>query len=584
MYAHMMQSYGWRRVLIAAAAAPLLVWSFGRADFSGFKAPPTAPVRIGRASVDATEIALRAAALRAEVPDPRLLRQRVLAEILRQAALDDFAASLGLTVSDQRTAAAVRAMPVFTDPASKSFSPEALDRYAKRLGVGRREVTEYIRGDLVRQTLVRMSAFDTVPAEAAGGLLRAQIYSGRDVALTVLSAASVRKTLPPAEESALRAYYETHREDFRIPERRRVTMIEVSPASVRDRVRVPEADVRAAYEPEKARLSLPEKRTIRQHLFADEKQARAFVSAPNAAHPSVVLGTFTAAQVPQSAAAVFHLPVGGYSAPQQTPFGIAVYQLVEIKPGYTPPYEGSAPALREKLTLERAAHLAGEITDAVQEDVAGGNALTEIAARRGLKVTVSDRAQADVPPSLYAAAQAWFAAQQDGETRAVEVGDARTVFYRIDGVTPSVIPAYESVAAQVRSALQTQNVAAELQRRAERLVVELNTGKAAPSEERIVRLQRFEDAPGVSDELKDKIFAARIGTAVFAQTPSGDAVVAAVRQVTPPAVGAPPAAGVGRAWADSFGGEVLNALLIARGSEAAVDPAAFDVALRGGHP
>ena len=100
----------------------------------------------------------------------------------------------------------------------------------------------------------------------------------------VLVPGSVAGTIPDPTEDELKRYYENHQTKFTQPEFRKVGVLAVTPETVKDQVKITEADLKAAFEADKDKLGNPEKRRVQQITFPD-------LAAANAAYQKIQSGT-----------------------------------------------------------------------------------------------------------------------------------------------------------------------------------------------------------------------------------------------------------------------------------------------------
>jgi peptidyl-prolyl cis-trans isomerase D len=88
--------------------------------------------------------------------------------------------------------------------------------------------------------------------------------------------------------------------------------------------------------------------------------------------------------LPALTEAGFALALGGVSAPVESPFGWHVLRVTSIEAGVTRPIDAVREELRLEIAAEKAADTAFERSAAIQDALASGASLAEIAERQGM--------------------------------------------------------------------------------------------------------------------------------------------------------------------------------------------------------
>jgi peptidyl-prolyl cis-trans isomerase D len=201
-------------------------------------------------------------------------------------------------------------------------------------------------------------------------------------------------------EAQLARYHENNARLFSTPEYRDVALATLNAALLMAEVEVSERDIEDAYAANRARYETPEKREVFQALMQDEAAAQAIATAwqANADFAAIEaaaraagglatpLGLSTRAElpVPALAEAAFALAPGAVSAPVRTPFGWHVLRVGQIEAGAQRRLDEVRGELRAEIQAERAADLAFDRVNRVEDALAGGASLAEAARRYSL--------------------------------------------------------------------------------------------------------------------------------------------------------------------------------------------------------
>ena len=439
--------------------------------------------------------------------DPRVRRalaEQAVDQLVLDRVLRAETRRLGVAVPDPAVRDFVFSLPGFAGPAG-GFSRAAFDNFLRSNGLTEGEFLGLVRADLARQqvaTAVRAGA-------AAPPVLARRLYQWRDQqrAATVVSLSTAAAPEPPAPtEAALRRFHENNPAMFSSPEYREAAVAVLTAEIMGREVEVSEADIAAAYEQRRASFETPERRTVEQALFQDEAAARRVFeewSADPETPFSVVAARTEAAggqatqlgtvdrgslPVPELAEAAFSLATGSVSEPVRSPFGWHVLRVANVEPGTSRPLEAVRDELRNALAQERAADLAFERANQVEDALAGGATLEEAAKRFGLGyATVRADASGNAPdgkpvelPVIEAAREpllrAVFEAESGAAPRLKET-EAGFVAVELREVSPPALRPFEAVEDEVRQAFLADARRRAQEERAAALLAATRSGK-----------------------------------------------------------------------------------------------------------
>jgi peptidyl-prolyl cis-trans isomerase D len=469
---------------------------------------------------------------------------------------------LGLATPDEQVAAYVRAIPSFQ--LGGEFSRGILDQFLRQS-----DLTEPMFLQLVRDDLQRMQLVGAVRAGAAAppSLARALFSWERErrvaqvAELTLLDAPEPE----PPTQAQLDRFHANNPEQFSTPEMREVTLGVLSPETLADQVEVTAEELLAAFEARRGQLETPERRDLQQALLPDEDAARRIAeawranddfaaigqAAQAAGGAAVTLGDVARADlpVPALAAAAFDAPQGGVTQPVRTPFGWHVMRVAAVTPGRSVTLEEARERLSQDVALEKAADLAFDRANRVEDALAGGATLQEAAQRYGMQVATlrldaegrdAEGAPVPLPVPVESRAEtlrAIFAAEPGASARLQELRQG-TGFIAVElrGVAPPALRPFDTVEADVRLAFIADAKRRHQEERAGALLAAVRGGQSLEEAARAadLRSDRFgpfgrrpePGAPGLTipPELLPPLFGARRGEATLVPTRAGFAV------------------------------------------------------------
>jgi len=329
----------------------------------------------------------------AELPPPlrTRLQDQVLESLIRRALLTERSHDLGYRVSNQALLAAVQGEPAFQ--VDGKYDPQAAKAALAQAGVTLESYEQQLRTDLQQLQLeggIRASDFVT-PAEFTR--LADLEDQQREVRYLILPADRFHASASLGE-AVVQAYYKEHQAQYMRPESVDLQYAELRLEALAAQQELSDADLHAAYEKEKSRLEVPEKRHARHILITGKDDATALALAqqvlsqaksgkdfgdlakqysqdPGSAQNGGDLGwaertTF----VKPFADALYGMSAGELVGPVKTQYGYHIIRLEEIQRGKSKTFEEARPELESQLRHARATDRFGEIQEQLQAKLA----------------------------------------------------------------------------------------------------------------------------------------------------------------------------------------------------------------------
>jgi peptidyl-prolyl cis-trans isomerase D len=485
------------------------IWGIG--DIFRNRGPSTVVATVDGAAIgaDALEAALQPTLerMRQETGDSIDFRQArklgilddVLGQLIDQKLAAAEAARLRLDVSDEVLRGAIVQNPNFRG------ANGVFDRAAFEAALAANHLTEdqyvaRLRGEIPRADLLRAVAVGA----RAPPILVDRLYRYRDerriADIVRLPAAGAGDVGQPGE-AELAAFYDAHKDMFRAPEYRAVTIESLSPAELARQITVPEAELRQEYADHQGEFVLPERRQIQQILAPSEAKAKEAEAALAAGRNSrevataiagqsaetVDLGLVKQGELPKELAdAAFALPLTKPSAPIRSPLGWHILKVVRIEPPATESFAEAKSTLAARVAHDRAVGRIYKIADQLDDALAGGASLEEAGKKFGLKETVvaaidehglgPDGKAPALPIAPAEVAKTAFTVEAGQTSRVTETNDNALYVLRTDKVTPPAIKPLAAVRPAAISAWQAEKRAAAVAKEAAALVQAVTPG------------------------------------------------------------------------------------------------------------
>ncbi len=501
------------------------------------------------------------------------LDRAVLAEVIATTALEDEADDLGISVGDAEIAREVARVPAFQG-IDGSFDRDAYVFALDRSGQSIAEFEETVRAETAR-TLLQGAVVSGVTAPAAFvDILFDYARERRDITYATLTRDDLSD--PPADptDAQLRAYHEANAAAFTLPERRAITYAWIRPEMISDTVGVGDDELRRLYADRIDQYQQPERRLVERLVFASAADAEAAaaaiasgdttfdaaVTARGLTLADVDLGDVARDDLGPAADAVFALAGPGVVGPVDTPLGPALMRMNGILAAQEVPFEAAREELLAEAALDTARRAIEDEIEAVDDLLAGGATLEEVAAETPLELGqmlwdpgTASVAGADV--DAYPEVREAAAAAEIGDfPEVIVLSDGGILALRLDEIVPPTVQPFDEVRDAVAAAWDANEVRTRLialARTAVDLGDPLEAGRVDPVVE--TGLTRDGFVGGVPEALVSAAFEMAPGELrVVEGDPGTDiaAVILRVDAVTPPDAAAPESAEVKRQFAE----------------------------------
>ncbi|MBI1172169.1 peptidylprolyl isomerase [bacterium] len=395
------------------------------------------------------------------------LDQQVLRGLISNAALDNEAMRIGLSAGNVQVAQKIAAIPAFKDVTGK-FDRKLYGDLLQQNGITVKEFETGMRGDLARQVLQTAIAGGVVTPQPLTDTVYAYQAETRGFTLLQLTEASLPQKLPAPSEDQLQAYYTAHIADFTRPEAKRVSYALLRPADIAKDQPVAEADIKAAYDAAADTYNVPEKRLVERLVFPSEAEAKAakakldagtsfedLVKARGLSLSDIDMGDVTEAKLGAAGKDVFALTAPGVVGPLPSDLGPALYRMNAILPAQVTSLAEAHDKIKADLQLKAAAKAIADKNEALNDLLAGGSTVADIAKDQGMTPGTTDYAKGADDNDPVTADPAFVKAvdgMQPGDfAQAVPLSDGGLIVLQVtETVPPTPVPlakAHDKVAA-----------------------------------------------------------------------------------------------------------------------------------------
>ena len=442
--------------------------------------------------------------------DERLLRQlgidrRIIQQMIEEEAALAEAAKLGITASDAEVRARILALPAFQE--NGRFLQE---RYRQVLSMQNPPVRESEFEDQVRRSITveklqgALTDWITVNDTDVESEFKRR---NEKVKLAVVSfpADKFREAVTASDEEIAKRF-EDHKNDYKMPEKRKVRYALLDMQAIRQRIIVSEQDARRSYEDNEKQYSTPEQVRASHILLKTEgkddaavkKQAEeilAKVKAPGADFAKLAnqyseeeggntrggdLDFFGKGQmVPEFEKVAWALAPGEISDVVKTQFGYHVIKVTEKRAASTRSFEEVRPQIEDQLKWERAQTEAQRTADDVAAKLKAPADFDTVARPRGFVVGESGFFGRNEPITgigMAPAVNERAFGLEDGKVSESLRTPQGFVFISVSGRQDAYVPKLEEVRARVRDDVVKLKAVDAARQKAAGISAQLKTG------------------------------------------------------------------------------------------------------------
>ncbi|MCX7338112.1 MAG: SurA N-terminal domain-containing protein [Alphaproteobacteria bacterium] len=465
------------KVLFGAIIASFVIWGIGDV-IRGYSAMrPIAKVGSHSITYDDYSHALRQEisriqeASKGKLTSEQLkqagIHTHVLDNLINQATLDQELKRHNLFASDMLVRSYIHSMPVFQQDGT--FNKQLFSKAISGSHLTESQFIQNIRHNLLTQQLVGPLVMGAKLTNSYKDLLFKALTEEKVFAAISIPFEKIKLDVIPTKEE-LTIFYQQNKQNYGVPEFRRVTLVLLTPKTLSRSTPLNETDIQAEYDARLDEFTQKEQRSIKRLSYASRDQAekaldllkkgKLITTVIREIHGGQLndLGMIEKSNLPDVAAdAVFSLDVGAYSPVIETATGFDIYQTTKIEPKRAQPLK----EVREKIIADLYAknfdaHIQ-DIKNKIEDTLAGGASLAEVSKQHNLPIesvdldqqgqnTAGKPAVEDLSPeTMKLIAENAFTLNEGGESAAIDIpntqgGGGGSFILRVEKITASHVP------------------------------------------------------------------------------------------------------------------------------------------------
>ena len=417
----------------------------------------------------------------------------VLARLIASAAFDHETGQIGLSIGDENLRDEIVGMQQFQG-VDGSFDREGYRYALDQAGLSESAFEEDIRAETARSFLQAAVMAGVTMPEGYMQTLLDYLGEQRSVAWSVLGRDDLQTGMPVPDDSDLQTYHSENEDQFTVPERKRITYALLTPDMLINTIEVDEEALRDAYEARESEFNQPERRLVERLAFGSEEAAQAALEQIESGDSTfedlvaergldladIDLGDVSRADLEGAGDDVFAASTGDVVGPLSSPVGPALFRVNAVLSEQVTSFEEAEPDLRAELAADRARRVVDSRIDAVDDLLAGGATIEDLADETDLELGQIDWHEGiSEGIAAYDAFRSAASAVSEGDYPEVMQLDEGGIFaMRLDEVVPPEVQPLEEVRDAVTAAWEQEALVSELKAQAEPVVERLAGGES----------------------------------------------------------------------------------------------------------
>ena len=417
------------------------------------------------------------------------LDQRALNRVISTRALDQLATDLGLSLGDARVREQVVEISAFQG-LDGEFDREAYAEVLQRNNLKEADFETSLREDAARRILQEAVLTGVTAPEAYAKAMVAYLAETRDFSWARLTQDILISPAPKPNEEDLVTYHSENPAKFTTLAARSVSYIWLTPAMLADDIEIEERELRAAYETRSDEFIQLPSRLVERVIFPSQELAIKAMEAINEEATTfeevvenrgltlqdVDLGDVTEAEMGAAGLLVFSLEEPGVVGPAETDLGPALFRVNAILDGNVQSYNSVRDQLNLDVALDVASSQIADIAEQVDDLLAGGATLEDVAIETDLQLATLDwNVRSEGGISDYEEFQTAAAAVTAEDFPALGALSDNGIFaLRLDGELPAELQPLASVQDAVAKSWKAQQIQQQLRSLAERIAPQVS--------------------------------------------------------------------------------------------------------------
>lgn len=368
-----------------------------------------------------------------------------LDRLINRYALSAFGEEHGIAVSKRLVDSELRKLPNVNGPDGK-FSQQAFQSFLQGLDLTEAMIRDDFRQNLFAQQMLPMAGAGAPAPNSLVLPYASLLLEKRAGNVALIPSQAFLPTAAPTE-AQLQAYYRSNSARFTIPEKRAINYAIFDASIVDSKADATTQEIADYYKANAKKYAASQTRDISQLVFPTEAAAKAALAKLNSGQSMAAVAgelglsatnsngisreALTTAASKAVADAVFATASGKTAAPTRGGLGWYVVKVNAVNEIAARPLAAVSAEIAKTIAAEKKAELLSDLTSEIEDELAGGSTIADMAKANGLKVETTPKLLANGQnpaspaykpiPEMQRILPVAFDMESDGEAQLIEI-------------------------------------------------------------------------------------------------------------------------------------------------------------------
>ena len=420
------------------------------------------------------------------------LERQALAELVAQAALENEARNVGISVGDENVGNEIQQSPGFQG-LSGTFDRTNYEQALRQNGLSVSEFEARVRSDIAEGLLQRAVSGGVATPSVFTDTLFNFARETRDVTWARLSEDNLNAPLPSPTDAQLAEHHTANEAEFTRPETKSIRYAWLTPDMISNDLQIEETQLRALYDQNLSEYVVPERRLVERLIYSSQDaaaEAKSRLDAGEVTFEDLVaerglqiddidLGDATLQDLGPAGDDIFALEEPGVIGPLPSDLGPALFRMNGILSAQETSFEDARDDLQAEAAADRARRIILDTIPQVEDLLAGGADASLLVERTDMQEGQIDwNVEVLDDIAAYEGFRTLATASVPGDfAKVVELDDGGILTLTVESVTPPKLRPLEEVRSDVITSWTVAATQAALEAQGEQLAEGFRQGR-----------------------------------------------------------------------------------------------------------
>ena len=390
------------------------------------------------------------------------LHLQVVERLINRSLLDQLLIDLKISVGDVLLLKNLKTNPNFKN-AEGNFDRKKYNDYLSKINLSENEFEKILRNDLSRELFTQILDPNFNHNQNIVKTIAGYIGEEREVKLYKLNY-DTNTSLQDFNKDEVRKFYENNKNNYSSKSKRRYSVLNINQSQFLNEIEITEEEIENIYEVRKQNFTQPEFRELSRIIFqtsdlanealnkilSNEKTFEQIGKDLNLNRKEINFGTYSKIDLDDELSDfIFDAKIikNSIVGPINGELGFELYKVNKIIPEFVLGEEKAKSQIINEIQLENSLNKLSEIIPEVEDMIASGETLEEIARKYQMNIENIEISKGDELPKKYRNKnlKTYFDEASNDNSDLLKIGDNTFISIRLDEEIEPIIPSFEKI-------------------------------------------------------------------------------------------------------------------------------------------